>query len=446
MNLKKIQTELRKYGVFYFLIFIHLLGGLIADFAIIVSSVYAFYYFCLKKEIDLYVVFLLLFTSICMGQNSYIENVSNINVGIYDLFKNILFIGPIALSTNLALALAVPVRILLNLKRNKTYCFISIWYLALFLAVISLFSAFFSGLENKSGLTVGFRIVLTMGVLFLPQLVSSKEKFIKQFDKIFILSAISLGFGLMNAHWLFITFGFLPYLWFRFKSFRLKVIIALSLVNSFFIGAGSTLTVLFIFVCSSIFLLFAKFNIFNKKNSKYFALIFVLIPIVITVYVVSIPFETINYDLTTFSGYVKFKIIGDRKPIWDASYSQIFSQNFFIPPAGSSLDVYLDYINTWKNWEEGSHNIFLEIGRQVSGFCMFLFAFLLPKTLYSGYKNLSNQNELFLMLCFTSIYIMFGLSGQSIVYDGVGFLYWLLIAQFSKINSRDNENITYISS
>jgi len=424
----------------------HLLGGMIANIAIIVSSCYAFYYFCFNKEVDLYVVFLLLYTGICMGQNFEVENISSINVGIYYLFKNVLIIGPIALSTKFAFALAVPIRALLNLKRNKTYWLLALWYLALFFVLISLFVSFTSGHENKSGLTVGFRIALTMGILLMPQLVSSKEKFLRQFDKIFILSAVSLSLGLMNAHWIFITFGFLPYLWFRFKSVVLKVVIVLCLVNVIFKEAGTTITIILITLVSLLFLILAKFKVFNKKNIKYFGILFILIPIVITIYVILMPSEAISYDFTSIMGYIKFKLIGDRKPIWDASYLQIISQNFFTPPSGSSLEVYFDYINTWKEWDEGSHNIFLEIGRQISGFCMFFFTFLISKTLYSAYKNLSNNNELYIILSFTSIYLTFGLSGQSIIYDGVGFMYWLLIAQFTKINSRDNENITYYSS
>jgi hypothetical protein len=41
-----------------------------------------------------------------------------------------------------------------------------------------------------------------------------------------------------------------------------------------------------------------------------------------------------------------------------------------------------------------------------------------------------------------SIYIMFGLSGQSLVYDGVGFMFWIIIAQYTKI--KESEDITRI--
>ena len=443
--MNEILADLKKYGVLYFLIILHLFGGIIANVAIILSSCYAFYYFCFRKEVDLYVVFLLLFTGICMGQNSESENVSNINVGIYALFKNVLIIGPIALSTKFAFALATPVRALLNLGKTKSYWLLGLWYLVILFSIIGLFLSFFSGQENKAGLTVGFRIALTVGVVLIPQLVSSKKEFLKQFDKIFILSAVSLSLGLMNAHWLFITFAFLPYLWYRFKSIAVRAVILLCL-GRIFVGLEATITIIAMIVLSFLFLLLAKFKIFNQKNLTFLGLFFIILPVLITIYVVMMPIDKIGYDFTSITGYIKFKLIGDRKPIWDASFLQISTENFFIAPSGSSLEVYFDYIDKWTEWPEGSHNIFLEIGRQIGAFSMLFFTFLISKTLYTSYKLLSNNLDCFIILSFTSIYLAFGLSGQHIVYDGVGFMYWLLIAQFAQFNPKENENITYNSS
>lgn len=443
--MKDILADLNKYGVFYFLILLHLCGGMIANMAIIVSSCYAFYYFSFKKDIDLYVVFLLLYTGICMTPNSDAENISNISIGAYALFKNVLIIGPIALSTKLAFSLATPVRALLNFRKSRPYWLVVLWYIIIVFSIIGLFLSFFSGVENKSGLTVGFRIALTMGVVLLPQLVSSKEEFLRQFDKIFILSAVSLALGLMNGHWLFITFGFLPCFWIRFKSFPAKVIFFLCLAKAV-MDLGTTVTIASMILLSLIFMVLAKVRVLNQENLKYLSPLFIFLPVLITIYVILLPTDKMGYDLTSVLGYVEFKLIGDRKPIWDASFSLIKNQNFFIAPSGSLLEVYFDFLDKWFEWPEGSHNIFLEIGRQISGFGMFFFSFLIFKTLFSAYKTLSNKIECYIVLSFTSIYLAFGLSGQSIVYDGVGFMFWLLIAQFSKLNLNKNENITYFGS
>lgn len=443
--MKHLLTDLKKYGFLYFLILLHLFGGVIASFAIVVSSFYAFFYFCFKKEVDLYLLFLLLYTNICMSPNSDTEGVVYINVGIYAWFKNVLIIGPIALSTKFALALATPIRALLNLERAKPYWLLALWYLVIIFSIIGLFLSFFSGTENAAGLTVGFRIALTIGIVLIPQLIKSKEIFLKQFDKIFIVSAITLGLGLMNTHWFFITFGFLPYLWIRYKSIAVRAIVILCL-GRIFVGLEASITIVTTVLLSAIFLIFAKLNILSQKNLKYLGPIIIIIPILLTIYVVQMPVDKIGYDFSSVQGYIKFKLIGDRKPIWDASFLQISNQNFFIAPSGSSLEVYFDYIDKWKEWHEGSHNIFLEMGRQLSGFSMVLLTILIVKTIYSVYRNLSNKVECYIILSFTAIYLAFGLSGQHIVYDGIGFMFWLLIAQLGKFKKKKNEDPTYLRS
>jgi hypothetical protein len=443
--LSKLQVDSKKYGFFFFLILLHLIGGSVANAAIIVSSCYSFFYFSFKKELDLYVVFLLLFTNICMGQNSEAENVSNINIGVYNNFLNVLIIGPLALSTKFAFALAVPVRVLMNITKAKSYFSLLLWFFIIFTSLVGLFLSFSSGVENKAGLTVGFRIALTMGVVLLPAMVCDRKEFLKQLDKILITSLIALALGLMNAHWLFITYGFLPYLWFRYKSIFAKVLVFMCF-GRLLIGVEASITIVGTLLVSIAFGLLIRLKILGNKSLRYFGLLLVLLPILITIYVLSLPVDKIGYSLESLWGYIEFKLIGDRKPIWDASYLQIISQNFFIAPAGSSLEVYFDYIMQWRDWPEGSHNIFLEIGRQISAFAMITFTCLIVNTLFKAFRNLSNEVDSRIILCFAAVYLAFGLSGQHIVYDGVGFMFWLLVSQLTIINNENNEDITSIVS
>ncbi|TDO21973.1 hypothetical protein [Pedobacter duraquae] len=441
--MKDIQTDIRKYGVLYFLIMLHLFGGGIANAAIVVSSVYAFIYFVFKREVDLYVVFLLLFTNICMGQNSDAENVSNINVGIYNNFKNVLILGPLALSTKFTFVLAIPFRALINITKSKNYFLLAGWYLLILLSLIGLLMSFTSGIENKSGLTVGFRIALTMGVILLPQMVSHKDDFLRQFDKIMYLSLVTLALGLMNAHWLFIVFGFLPFMWFRFKSLFAKVFIIICL-GRVLIGVDTTITIVGTILVSLGFAGLVQMKMFNTKSLSHVGFFLIVIPIILTIIILIIPNDKIGYDFQSVTGYIKFKLIGDRKPIWDASYLQIITQNFFIAPAGSSLEVYFDYIQQWRDWPEGSHNIFLETGRQISYFGMLFLGLLIVKALTWSLRNVLDLLDCRIVLCFVAVYMVFGLSGQHIVYDGVGFMFWLLLGQLTSINKSENENIAYI--
>jgi hypothetical protein len=163
-------------------------------------------------------------------------------------------------------------------------------------------------------------------------------------------------------------------------------------------------------------------------------------------YILYVPFESYDFDFSSFWGYFNFKLIGDRKPIWDASLNQILSAHFLIPHAGSSLEVYFDYIKSWVLWEEGSHNIFLEIGRQVSGLAMVFFIIVIPVIVLKQLRSAESRQEMIIVLSFTSIYITFGISGQSIVYDGVGFLYWLMISQFIRQNRSSFESTSFFRS
>ena len=92
--------------------------------------------------------------------------------------------------------------------------------------------------------------------------------------------------------------------------------------------------------------------------------------------------------------------------------------------------MYFDYIKKWKEWEEGSHNIFLEIGRQISFMGMLVLSILVVRELMSLSKNLKDNKDFHFIFSVFSIYTTFGLSGQSIIYDGVGFMFWLLIVIF----------------
>jgi hypothetical protein len=434
--------DLIKYVPFYLLILLHLLGGPLAYFAIISSSIYTFYYLTFYKKIDLYVIFLLLFVGVCIGMNSEDSSIA-LNVPIYNKFINVLLIGPVALSTKLAACLAIPFRLVLTFKRNNEKYKIYIWYLMLFFSIIGLFLAFFSGSQNNSGLTVGFRIVLSLGVIVLPSFNLTLAEFNNQFNKILLTSAILLAFKLMNAHWLFITFGLLPLMWVRFKGFKYKIFIIACLLN-LIISLDTTITIAIILILSSTFIFLTSIKIINLKNLIFLKHILIYVPLLITFYVILLPSDKLGYNFETISGYARFKLIGDRKPIWDASVSVIKSQNYFIPKSGSSLEVYFDYINTWKLWDEGSHNIFLEIGRQSGLFTMFGCSFFMVFILNRFLKTIKNTHDIYFALSFLSIYIMFGLSGQSLVYDGVGFMFWLLIAQFTKI--KENESITHIIS
>ncbi len=155
--LRDFLLEFKKYGVFYILILLHFPGGVISNVAVLVSSIYSFYYFSTKKHIDLYLIFLLLFTNIALG-NSGEESTGN-NF-LTALFNNVVVLGPLAISTKFFFVLAIPFRIVIYKRDLKVNYLFILWLLIVLFSLIGLLYSYINGAENKSGLTVCFRIAL----------------------------------------------------------------------------------------------------------------------------------------------------------------------------------------------------------------------------------------------------------------------------------------------
>jgi O-antigen ligase len=163
-------------------------------------------------------------------------------------------------------------------------------------------------------------------------------------------------------------------------------------------------------------------------------ILFIFLPILITIIVLSIQSNG-YYDLTTLKGFAYFKLIGDRKPIWDASLEQIKNSSLFFGEAGNNLTVFFDFNNTIVTWSAGAHNIFLEIGRQLGAINMFFLSFIIIYFLFKTSKNIYNIKEQILFYGFISVYLSIGLTGQSIIYDGVGTFYWIMFTHFYLISN-----------
>lgn len=432
MKVASILNHLRVYALAYIVILAHFPGGFIANIAIIVSSLWAFGYFIIRKKVDLYLLFLLLIPSICFTPQSDPDSVSS--SFLLQNFQNVVVVGPLAVTVRLALALAIPFRMVMQFGRLRTLPLIGLWILCVLLSIGGLYLSFASGNENPSGLTVGFRIALSMGVILMPGCVADKQIFYRYFDQIILASVILLIMGLLNNHWVFITFGFIPYVWARTRS---KILIFLFLLFSVrqLTSLEVTITILGVLFVSYVFYLLINYSSGIRRLfiRPFFFLLLILSPIVLTIYTVQLPDNKKNYDFTSVSGYARFKLIGDRKPIWDASYDQIVKTSFFVVPAGTTLVVYFDFIDKWVAWEPGSHNIFLQIGIQIGGFGMVLLTIFMVYGLYRAGKSVLTDVDMLLFYSFLSVYIVYGLTGNSLIYDGVGFLFWLLISQFYKV-------------
>lgn len=433
MNLIDLFTKQKvSYVLTYCLLILHFIGGNIANLSILITSLWIFYYIIFVRNLDLYLIFLLLIPTIVFSEQNSLDSFSN-NITLFSGFKNVWIIGPFALSSAFMMVLAVPFRCIIELRKTTPKFLTILWLINILMAFGGLIIALFLKTENPSGLTVGFRIALTIGTLLITKTVTDKKTFFESFDKIILVSFLLLILGLLSAHWVFIVFGFIPYFWHRIKP---KIFSLVPLVFSFniFYNLNNTITILGILFVSILSYCIINWSKIMRKlllNRK-FILLIITIPIVITIFTLSLKKSGV-YDTSTIKGYAEFKLLGDRKPIWDASWDDIWSSPFFIKPAGGKLIVYFDFLNEWQEWTPGSHNIFLEIGRQISAFSMISFIIIILVSLYRLGKYIESKNDLIVFYCFLSVYLVFGLTGQSLIYNGVGALFWLLLGQFYQV-------------
>jgi len=180
---KTLLYFFKKYILVFIILLSYLFDGWINNFAIILSSFYIFFYLIIKKEYDLYLLFLLLLPCIAIGSYDSTNSVLTSSVSLRNINTNFI-LGPIVISTSFFAALAIPIKLLVELNKNKNKNVLVLWFISLILTILGLFISYFKGFENPSGLTVGFRISLTFGVFFLKSYVNNQNLFYKYIDYI----------------------------------------------------------------------------------------------------------------------------------------------------------------------------------------------------------------------------------------------------------------------
>lgn len=415
-------------------------GGLIADISVIIAFLVSFIYFSFTRKLDILLIFMFLIPSIVL-RNIHLRDGFFLQFGYSDYkehtwlqfalpnLKDVFMLGPVALSAKLGLALAVPVRLLKTFKNSSYRNYKVLWFMVLLIAIIGLILSVLKGIESDSGITVGFRIVLSMGTMFLPLCITNRQVFEKDILHILEISLIMFILGLLNEHWLFVLTGVLPYLYIKTSRLLIKLLV---LIASFImLIMDFTFTFKGILILSIIFYFLIDWNIFfsflKTRTSRYLVL---LIPVFLTVLIIfSDHFLLYSGDsqLKRFSD----KLNSDRKVLWEASYDLIASSSPFIVPGGRPIPV--DNFQGLKEWDSGAHSIYLEISRQLglTAFIILFFGFL--KILENLWAAIELKEELILFSGLLSVFMVFGFTGNSLVYDGVGFLFWFIIGQFARL-------------
>jgi hypothetical protein len=410
---------------------------------ILLTSITAFFYILFAKRIDVVLLFLFLLPKFV------IDDINGINSGDQstfwslplDNYNSVFPLGFLMLSNSFSICLAVPFRLFFNLKRIRNRGLFFIWLIALSLSLGGLIISKIIGIVNPSGLTVGFRIVLSVGALFLP-LYINRDEFKKKIDVILFLSSLFFLIGILQGHWNFVLVGFLPYMFLSKVSFNRIIAIPTSILLLIF---ASTFTILMTFLLSFV-LIIVSYILSNNAKKVYLFRYFLFLPLLLTYLFLKISSDDSNADLNgTLTEKLAFKALKDRKPIWDASFDQIKDSFFWFTPSGRPIPIE-GFRSGMDEWTPGAHNIFLEVPRQIGNFGGIIIIVIILYYLFSLATSMrfASQADIQIFCSLLAIFIVYGLTGNSLVYDGVGFLFWFLIGQFYHLNNIEyNENIAH---
>lgn len=432
----------KNYRLELLIILIQLIGP-ISLIGLIIGSVYIFYQISFKRNINLLSVFILFIPSIVLGYNldSIEYNSSQELANNWIQFKlpviyTSYVLGPFALSVPFLAALAVPVRLIIYFRNSANKKLIYIWFIVLFISLIGLIWAILNKHESSSGITVGLRIVLTLGAMLFPLSVN-KDRLETQLLLIVKISILLFLFGFLNGLWKFVVFAFPGFLIFSDEKKIWKIIAIFSLI--IMLSFEFTFTLKLIAIGSFLLQLFynkkrSSFIFFKNKLFRFFIFTFPIWFVILIIYTNSL---TEGFIDNIFGDRFTYKLFEDRVPIWSFTLDLILNSNLFLVQAAREIPV-IDYFYNNEEWSFGAHNIYLEMGRQLGVFATLLLSYIMSYIFFKAYKlNKYNVLLIKLILSFFAIYLVWGLTGNALVYNGTGFLVWYIIGQIYQIGLND---------
>lgn len=445
MESKNNSNYLERYRIEILLLILQLTPA--ATISLILASVYAFYIVGFKREIDLLSIFLLLLPSIVFREasESFSGFVANRDTFWWRFYiptlTSTIILGPLAVSVKLFSALAVPVRLARSILVSKNKLNMFLYFIAVAISIFGLYVTFISGSQSAGGNTVGLRIALSVGVLLFPKLIR-KEAFSFQIESIIKISILLLASGLLTAHWIFVTVSFISIVLFSKKyGFWMNLFSLVSLALIFY--SGNTVTIYLIIIISFVFQLWLYYQTKSGlilKFNKTFAYLLIPVPFVLAIIIAigSIQWILSIFNVFENTEYIQAKLLEDRGGLWVYVWEMILNSNFWLVEAARPVFTYNYAFKGGYDWEFGAHNIFLETLRQIGSFASIILFFFIFKTLFAIFKKFDDlESDLKrLLLSLFAVYLAFGFTGNSLIYDGVGFLFWLILSQMSLIHKK----------
>ncbi len=423
----------------HFLLLLH--ATPLSEFSCLLQSIIILYIVGFSKRINVYYLFLLLIPDIVFltknDDTEFIENASGFFswIKIYIPFLKPYFsIGPVAFSVRFIASSAVVIRVFREMIFASFQIYL--WLSVVLISIIGLYVSLAGKMESVGGLTIGLRIALTIGTLFMPKLIDINS-LKNQIFQILATSSVLMILGLLNNHWVFIFAGLAPLIIFSSRA-NMAISITVYFTIFLFLFFNYTFTLKFTVILSLLFLS-VPLKIFDNKVINF------MIKYLLIAAPLYLVFMSITGILDTIFTSIKLeslsdKIFEDRIPLWLQTSVLILSSDFFIVDAGRDI-ILLNYgVIGESSWGAGAHNIFLEMARQLGSFSTIIliyFIFNIFFEIFSSFKKFDNVIKKIILSLF-SVYLVYGMTGNSLVYDGVGFLFWIIIGQIHKLRNEKN--------
>jgi hypothetical protein len=129
------------------------------------------------------------------------------------------------------------------------------------------------------------------------------------------------------------------------------------------------------------------------------------------------------------------KLLDDRAIVWTNTINLILEPPYIFVPAGRTF-FYEHIVLGKEEWTVGSHNLYLEIFRQM-GFCTGGVIIFIMRYAMKGVGDLFKfrllGSERVILSAFIGLFVAYGSTLHTLINEGLGFVFWSLVGIYQII-------------
>lgn len=338
--------------------------------------------------------------------------------------------------------------------RNKTQSMIiKLWLISVIPALYGFWKATELG---NDGATVGLRYWMTMSSLFWgihvgiansdnTRYYSICVEFIQTISKVILIGIVLFLGGLLQGHFNFLLTGFATsYLIYRLDGKR-KYFWSIMLIGFYLIVVSTRFTFTYkgiLVFTAVVMLVITKFpqKLYMKfKNRFYIAVVGSIIFMAVGTYYIraqsGVNLISKGSNATSTMDRLRDKLLDDRAIVWTNTINLIIEPPYIFVPAGRTF-FYEHIVRGKEEWTVGSHNLYLEIFRQLGFFTGTVIIFIMMYAM-KGVVGLLRLNllgiEKVIVSALIGIFVAYGSTLHTLINEGLGFVFWSLIGIYQII-------------